>query len=369
MIMKRVLYLLIMASGLLVACKGTDGYIVNGTVDGTDGGKAYAIRFVDKDVADTLKAVDIRDGKFTIKGQVDEITPVYITIDGGMGSMAYLENGKTFTIAFQSGQIPTVEGGGETQRLSIEYAKIGLELQEKFKKMQEEMMRAFQQGDTTVRSEMPVKTELLVQESEKKQAQFMIEYGNSFFALYDLSQKALGMTADDVKARFDLCGNELKATKPGKYIQELLPKLGKIAIGATVPNFTSRTPDGKEVSLYDIKCKVKLIDFWASNCGICREENQLIKPLYEQYHAKGFDAISYSIDRKREAWVNAVEKDALPWVQVSDLDADKAKVISEMYGVYLLPTTLLVDENNRVIARNVKSSELKELLGKLLPEK
>lgn len=95
----------------------------------------------------------------------------------------------------------------------------------------------------------------------------------------------------------------------------------------------------------------------------------MIKPLYEQYHAKGFDAISYSIDRKREAWVNAVEKDALPWVQVSDLDADKAKVISEMYGVYLLPTTLLVDENNRVIARNVKSSELKELLAKLLPEK
>lgn len=369
MTMKRILGLLVVAVGIFAGCGDSGGYVVNGTVEGKDGGKAYAIRVVDKDISDTLQAVDIRDGKFTMKGRVDEITPVYIAIDGAMGSMAYLENGETFTIAFQAGQIPNVKGGGETQCLSIEYSKIGLEIQDRFKKMQEEMMRAFQQGDTAVRNEVAAKTRLLIQESEKKQAQFMIEHGNSFLALYDLSQKALGMTADDVKARFDLCDDELKATKPGKYIQELLPKLGKIAIGATVPNFTSRTPDGKEVSLYDIDCKVKLIDFWASNCGICREENQLIKPLYEQYHAKGFDAISYSIDRKREAWVNAVEKDALPWVQVSDLDADKAKVISEMYGVYLLPTTLLVDENNRVIARNVKSSELKELLAKLLPEK
>lgn len=367
--MKQILCLLIVASGIFVRCGDSGGYVVNGSVEGKATGKAYAIRVIDKDISDTLQSVEVREGKFTMKGHVDEITPVYISVDRSSGSMAYLENGKTFMVAFQAGQIPTVKGGGETQRLSMEYEKVGHEFLEKYMKLQEEMIRAFQQGDSVAMKEMTTQSRSLIQESEKKQAQFMIEHGNSFFALYDLSQKALGMTADDVKARFDLCGDELKATKPGKYIQELLPKLGKIAIGATVPNFTSRTPDGKEVSLYDINCKVKLIDFWASNCGICREENQLIKPLYEQYHAKGFDAISYSIDRKREAWVNAVEKDALPWVQVSDLDADKAKVISEMYGVYLLPTTLLVDENNRVIARNVKSSELKELLGKLLPEK
>ncbi|WP_176554897.1 TlpA disulfide reductase family protein [Butyricimonas sp. Marseille-P3923] len=364
--MKQILYLLILAGAIIAGCSDSGGYVVNGSVGGQVGGKAYAIRIIDKDISDTLQAVDIRDGKFTMKGSVDEITPVYVSVEGGMGSMAYLENGATFTVTFRSGQIPVVEGGGETQRLSLEYAKIGLGLSDKYAGMQEEMMRAFQRGDTSAMKEMTERTRVLVLDSETKQAQFLIDHGNTFFALYDLSQKALGMTADDVKARFDLCSDELKATKPGKYIQELLPKLGKIAIGATVPNFTSRTPDGKEVSLYDIKCKVKLIDFWASNCGICREENQLIKPLYEQYHAKGFDAISYSVDRKREAWLNAVEQDALPWVQVSDLDADKAKVISEMYGVYLLPTTLLVDENNRVIARNVKSDELKELLARLL---
>ncbi|WP_455510011.1 redoxin family protein [Butyricimonas paravirosa] len=366
MIIKQILYLLVMIGGFFAGCGNSVGYVVNGIVEGKNGGKAYAIRVIDKDVSDTLQAVDIQDGKFTMRGCVDEITPVYIAIDGAIGSMAYLENGEVFTIAFQSGQIPIVEGGGETQRLSIEYAKISFEIQEKFMKMQEEMMRAFQRGDTTVKSEMSTKTRLLILESEKKQTQFLLDHGNSFFALYDLSQKALGMTMNEVKIRFDLCDDELKATRPGKYILELLPKLGGIAVGAIVPDFTSRTPDGKEVSLYSIKCKVKLIDFWASNCGVCRKENQSIKLLYEQYHAKGFDAISYSIDRKRELWQNALKQDALPWVQVSDLDAEKAKVISETYGVYLLPTTLLVDENNCVIARNVKSDDLKNLLPRLL---
>lgn len=356
----------------LAGCTAPKGYNVTGHVPKEIGdGTAYLITSSNNQ-NDTIAEARVVNGTFKFQGTCQEITPVLLSLSSGtVGALpVFLENAN-YEIEIYPGNIElsTVKGGGETQCLSIEYSKIGLEIQDRFKKMQEEMMRAFQQGDTAVRNEVAAKTRLLIQESEKKQAQFMIEHGNSFLALYDLSQKALGMTADDVKARFDLCDDELKATKPGKYIQELLPKLGKIAIGATVPNFTSRTPDGKEVSLYDIDCKVKLIDFWASNCGICREENQLIKPLYEQYHAKGFDAISYSIDRKREAWVNAVEKDALPWVQVSDLDADKAKVISEMYGVYLLPTTLLVDENNRVIARNVKSSELKELLAKLLPEK
>lgn len=138
-------------------------------------------------------------------------------------------------------------------------------------------------GDTTEIEEIYLKIEQSRATTDSIREKFLKTHGNTFFALHDLSKHALDMTAGEVQERFDLCSEELKKSELGQYVASLIAKLRNLEIGAVVPDFTSKTPEGKEVTLYGIKAKVKLIDFWASNCGICREEKPEDSPLYHQY--------------------------------------------------------------------------------------
>lgn len=367
--MKQIFYfLLVLGSILNSGCIGPDGFVVRGTVEGMEDGRVYAVRVWGKEKADTLMSAGIKEGKFLLEGQVEEVTPIYLSVEGKPNVLLFLEEAATFDVFYSLEEYPQVKGGGESQRLSEAYDHIQSELSREYIKIQSEEIKAFRSGDMVKLKEFRELKEGMIRENEEKQIAFLYEHGNSFFALYQLWQGILGMDAMEVQTRYDLCSEKLKATFPGKEIARLLPKLQKLAVGATVPDFVSTTPDGKDLSLYDVKSKVKLIDFWASNCGICREENRSNVALYNRYHAQGFEIISYSLDKKKEAWLRAIREDGLPWTQVSDLGGVKMDQVVRNFGVYALPTTLLVDENNRVIARNIKSKELAEMLPKLLAE-
>ena len=353
--------------GFILLCWNVQAqYTINGKVEGENDGRAFLIKRSYQDTADTLAKVDVKEGKFTMKGRVDEIICASLVVEGMLGTQLFLENGNVFDVKFIPMKMPAVEGGGQNQQLSREYMNIETEKMMKLRDVTSRRVKASMVRDSVSLGNIREEQEKIIQKSEERKNAFLKQNGNTFFVLHDLARRALGMNVDDVREAFDLCSNELKATAPGKYITALLPKLAKIAIGATVPDFISTTPEGKEVALYSVKSKVKLIDFWSSNCGRCRVENRLTVPIYEKYHTLGFDVISYSLDKKRELWLKAIADDRLPWTQVSDLGGKNVKIVTLNYGIWSLPANLLVDENNKVIARNITSGELEKLLPKLL---
>lgn len=115
------------------------------------------------------------------------------------------------------------------------------------------------------------------------------------------------------------------------------------------------------------KGKLKIIDFWASWCGPCRMENPNMVKLYDDFKDKGLAVISVSLDERKAAWTQAIQKDGMPWVHVSDLKGWKSEVV-KLYNVDSVPCILVLDENNRILAKNIRAEKLRafveERLGK-----
>ena len=114
--------------------------------------------------------------------------------------------------------------------------------------------------------------------------------------------------------------------------------------------------------------KATLIDFWASWCPPCRQENPNVVAIYKEFHAKGLNIISVSLDKFADKWKQAIEEDKLSWTQVSNLKEMKDPVALQ-YGVTQIPTTFLLDASGKVVAVDLRGDDLKAKINELLSAK
>lgn len=141
----------------------------------------------------------------------------------------------------------------------------------------------------------------------------------------------------------------------------------RIAIGAVAPSFQARDTEGHVVSLESYRGKLTLIDFWASWCGPCRQESPTLVRLYNAYHNKGLEILSVSIDTSEEKWKNAIRKDGYTWTNVSDLDG-YGGATPALYAVTAIPNSFLVDEDGKIMAKNLRGKNLERKLKELMGE-
>lgn len=142
-------------------------------------------------------------------------------------------------------------------------------------------------------------------------------------------------------------------------------KLRTLAIGQPAPGFESFTPNNKPVSLADFKGKYVLVDFWASWCVPCRQENPNIVKLYNAYKGKGFDVFGVSLDDNPGPWMRAIADDGLSWTNASDLKAWGSPVVG-LYRITGIPASYVLNPEGLIIAKNLRGKELEDFLKETL---
>ncbi len=142
-----------------------------------------------------------------------------------------------------------------------------------------------------------------------------------------------------------------------------------IEIGKKAPEITMTKADGTAFSLSTLKGKMVLIDFWATWCAPCVEEQPELKALYDAYSDKvknnQFEILGISLDRNKESWQKAIDRFGINWIQISDLKFWKSPV-AKLYEVDELPFNIIIDGQGTILAKNLHGKDLEEFLKKSL---
>lgn len=161
-------------------------------------------------------------------------------------------------------------------------------------------------------------------------------------------------------------GDELKKNTAVKSFVDRINNLKAVLVGAQAPDFSIMGVDGKTINLADFKGKYVLIDFWASWCGPCRNENPNVVKAYHQYKNRNFTILGISLDKDKAAWIKAIKDDGLTWSHASELADFEGKTV-RLYQVNAIPSSFLLDPNGKIIARDLRGEALDAFLNKTLP--
>lgn len=376
---------LMIAAGLALAfaaCnsvdKGDDNNLakgslkITGEIAGMDTGRLeFLYPVADSSHSDTVL---VKGGKFEYAFELKEPTNMIFRKLGTRGEEVsfFADPGKVTITGYNDSMWTSKVTGGPTQTLFVQ-------ADEKFREIMKPIQglagayNAAQQSQNVTEMER-IQQEYTVmqarlQDSAKSYAKdFVFANRNNiiaaYFSLVYLNEPG---KEDFMKSVYDTLTPAVKKSFFGTKMGELISSMSKTSIGVVAPDFTQNDPTGKPVSLSSLRGQYVLVDFWASWCQPCRQENPNIVSAYNTYKDKGFTILGVSLDQDSTAWKKAIADDKLTWNHVSDLKYWE-NAAAKTYGIRSIPASFLLDKEGKIIAKDLRGEALAAKLAELMPE-
>jgi peroxiredoxin len=361
---------------LSISCKqknnSTGGsYTITGKIEGATAGETIICRQqTTEGKPDT--ATIAQDGSFSFKGTIDEpiAASIYFPATVAQGQQQainiFVEPGNIYVVAKQNDLLGATIKGGEnnkelqdvmaiTKPYGIKMMALSDTIRRLYGAKNIAAVQSLQHSAIALEKEQNNVIEKLIRDNPKTYASAYLAYQlNSYDTNLDTAQVA-----------FNNLDAGIQASYYGKKLKSVIDAIKATAIGTNAPDFTAMSIDGKDVSLSSFKGKYLLLDFWASWCGPCRQENPNVVKAYTQFKDKNFTILSFSLDDNKDAWQQAVANDKLTWTQVSDLKGWSSSV-GNQYGIQSIPSNFLLDPTGKIIGKDLRGDELIKALSSTL---
>ena len=361
--------LLVLALG---ACTDKNALYIKGTVDHPKKIKTAYLLKVDSTQTGGMTIVDsvaLSDGDFSFKRNAP-YPELYQVLVGGLPLSIIARNGEVVKLkldAADSSMTYKVSGSEDSEKmqeftnLSNHYANITGAINMAYeKKIKGAKNKA--DSDAVLNTYLP-----LFQKNMADGSMASIKFMNAnksslaaFYAALSLDkykyEQQLVAYADAIKGKFadNLAVrnfiNAMNAVKP-------------VSVGHKAPDFVLIDSDNQPVKLSDYKGKYVMLDFWASWCAPCRQENPNVVKAYAQFKDKGLNILGITLDEDRKAWLAAVAADKLTWRHAAEFKRFDGPTV-KLYRVEAIPSNFIIDPQGVIIAKNIAGAELEEFLNK-----
>jgi peroxiredoxin len=376
-LMKKVVFLFLFAASVL-ACQtkaddrkealAKEGFTITGKIKNPQTGKVI-LNVLGKQGFEPVDSAAVgKDNTFAFKGNTAEPKFYMLNFYDLQQVLVIVGSNDKITVDVD-GNNPngafTLKGSKEVEQLE-KVLKVQTGFQAKSAELQADFQKAAMKKDDKAKESIQARFFAMQKEQNEELKKLITQGGPTLASWY--ATNALN-PEEEYAFLAPLAPQFEKAFPNSEYVKDFSAKIAQyknaVQVGQAAPEITLASPDGKTVSLSSLRGKYVLIDFWASWCGPCRQENPNVVKMYNKFKGKNFEIYGVSLDREKEKWTQAIAQDGLSWVHVSDLKFWQSAG-AEAYGVRSIPATFLLDPNGKVIAKNLRGQALEAKLAEIL---